>query len=253
MRYKLLIFRSLWSFLLLLSIGNIFFCSENNNPIIENRIIESAPVSGLSFLPHRKYITSMDTNFIQLNSFNKIYECSKINSFTLNIMADTVSPAISLTLPEELDKCGTAAPTDSAIPVMSEDWEKKSGKIYLSNSTMKVTDSAVLTEMDHGKVISYRNSNVNADRLTNDSTYTLAYILENEIQLECGDSLSYAGYCLRGDTLFINMVMTSGWDVTDCDSLYNYQPKNEIKYFQLLSKDPDSGCGYILDSLGYGN
>jgi hypothetical protein len=227
-------------------------CGELNNPVISQRGQEEVPVSALKLVPERKYVSQTVSVPIMIVEYNLGFTCSQINEFGIAANGDTLLPDIQVTFPGEIDDCPKMVQNrDSLVYYSFEEWSGLPTRIYLKNSGDSITDSSVLTSLEH------RDTNLiyNLDSSL-DTGLAFAELLKDSISISRCDSVSYGYYCLSADsagrkTVWIWLETVSGWEDLNCDSLYTYEIEENFFHRVLIDSLPE--CQeYIMDSLVVG-
>ncbi|MBF0429735.1 MAG: hypothetical protein HQK83_00540 [Fibrobacteria bacterium] len=229
-------------------------CGTDQNPIIENRQIDSIPVLGLKLLPKRKYFPQMDTLPVFVQGYNKGFECAEIKIFELAIEQDTVKLNARVMFPEMIDACALVASggQDSIIPLKLTQDVNDGVTLFFVNSSDTVTDSILFTYKE--TITLFRDSVLLLDSTVNkDSIVPLRDYFQDSLLISCGDSVDFGYYCLdsASDTLHLHLWVNGvrGW-VSDCDSSYTYLP--DSTFFHAFTSPTEIGCSkFAEDSLRY--
>jgi hypothetical protein len=218
-------------------------CGEDANPVIDNSGTIDAPWKSIRFLPKRKFLTADSAVPVLLEGLNKGFTCSKVECINIQILADTIRPSVTVRLPAKIDACPLVPEKglDTIIKLDLNRWNSLPRMIFLKSVTGK-TDSLWLT----GKPPYLIDSALALDNGL-DSAAISDSLIPDSLELNCGNTISFAFYCISKDpdSLFYRASVQEDLDTATCDTLE--LKRVEKQYWHRLVQDTSTTCRQILE------
>ena len=233
----------LFSFFALVFMG----CGSDKGPVFsgDNKF---ASVKALSFSPRRKYLQKGEEVSVLIKGYYRKFDCTKVTEIRLDKKGDTLAPIVSLDGAGDWTGCAliSSKGEDTTLFYTSSGGSQE-GKLYLSNTGGKVTDSVVRVDYQSVKLIDtlYLGGGLQSD------SAAIAWIRDS-LSYPCQAWFSHGAFCFSSqkDSLWISLkgydANTSWAGCKDRYTLADSAVVADLQYIQSVVADSTLSCQAVL-------